>query len=47
LELAAKHDVEVPIIEHVSRVIHEQMTVGEMVRSLMSRDPKPELSGYG
>ncbi|MCW2573116.1 MAG: hypothetical protein JWO88_3174 [Frankiales bacterium] len=42
LDLARKHDVDVPIIEHVVKVVHEGMTPREMVRGLMSRETKPE-----
>jgi glycerol-3-phosphate dehydrogenase (NAD(P)+) len=42
LELAHKHDVAVPITEHVVQVVHEGMTVQEMLLSLLSRDPKHE-----
>ena len=42
LDLARKHDVEVPITEHVVKVVHEGMTVQEMLLSLLSRDPKHE-----
>jgi len=42
LELARKHDVSVPITEHVTLVVHEGMTVQEMLLSLLSRDPKHE-----
>jgi glycerol-3-phosphate dehydrogenase (NAD(P)+) len=42
LELARKHDVDVPITEHVVKVVHEGMTVQEMLLSLLSRDPKHE-----
>ena len=42
VELAAKHDVEMPIAEHVAKVVHEGMTPEEMLRGLMSRDAKPE-----
>jgi glycerol-3-phosphate dehydrogenase (NAD(P)+) len=42
LELARKHDVAVPITEHVTYVVHEGMTVQEMLLSLLSRDPKHE-----
>jgi glycerol-3-phosphate dehydrogenase len=34
--------VEVPITEHVALVVHEGMTVQEMLASLLSRDPKHE-----
>ena len=42
LDLATKHDVEMPITEHVARVVHEGMTPQEMLRGLMSREAKPE-----
>jgi glycerol-3-phosphate dehydrogenase (NAD(P)+) len=42
LELARKHDVSSPITEHVALVVHEGMTVQEMLLSLLSRDPKHE-----
>jgi glycerol-3-phosphate dehydrogenase (NAD(P)+) len=42
LELASKHDVAVPITEHVAMVVHEGVTVHEMLLSLLSRDPKHE-----
>jgi glycerol-3-phosphate dehydrogenase (NAD(P)+) len=42
LDLAWKHDVDMPITEHVVKVVHEGMTPQEMVRSLMSRETKSE-----
>jgi glycerol-3-phosphate dehydrogenase (NAD(P)+) len=42
LDLARKHDVAVPITEHVAMVVHDGMTVQEMLTSLLSRDPKHE-----
>jgi glycerol-3-phosphate dehydrogenase (NAD(P)+) len=42
LELAWKHDVDMPIAEHVTKVVHEGMTVQEMLVSLISREPKHE-----
>jgi glycerol-3-phosphate dehydrogenase (NAD(P)+) len=42
LDLARMHAVEVPITEHVALVVHEGMTVREMLQSLLSRDPKHE-----
>jgi glycerol-3-phosphate dehydrogenase (NAD(P)+) len=42
LDLARKHDVDVPIIEHVVKVVHDGMTPREMVRGLMSRETKSE-----
>jgi len=40
--LATKHDVEMPISEHVAKVVHDGMKPQEMLRSLMSREAKPE-----
>jgi glycerol-3-phosphate dehydrogenase (NAD(P)+) len=42
LELARAAEVEVPITEHVVKVVHEGMTVPEMLQSLLRRDPKHE-----
>ena len=42
LELARKHDVSMPITEHVVSVVHDGMPPMEMVRGLMSRDTKSE-----
>ncbi len=42
LDLARKHDVDMPITEHVVAVVHDGMTPREMVRSLMSRETKAE-----
>ncbi len=42
LDLARKHDVDMPITEHVVAVVHQGMTPREMVRSLMSRETKSE-----
>jgi glycerol-3-phosphate dehydrogenase (NAD(P)+) len=42
LDLAHKHDVDMPITEHVVAVVHDGMTPPEMLRSLMSRSTKPE-----
>jgi glycerol-3-phosphate dehydrogenase (NAD(P)+) len=42
VELAHKHDVAVPITRHVSMVVHDGMTVQDMLLSLLSRDPKHE-----
>jgi glycerol-3-phosphate dehydrogenase (NAD(P)+) len=41
-ELAAKHQVEMPIVENVAAVIAGEMTPAEMITSLMSRSAKPE-----
>ena len=42
VDLARKHDVDMPIAEHVAKVVHEGMTPQEMLRGLMSREAKPE-----
>ena len=42
LDLAHKHNVEMPITEHVVAVVHDGMTPQQMVRGLMSRDTKSE-----
>jgi glycerol-3-phosphate dehydrogenase (NAD(P)+) len=42
LDLARKHDVEMPITEHVTAVVHDGMTPREMLRGLMSRETKSE-----
>src|SRR5438445_2481199 len=42
LDLARMNGVEAPITEHVALVVHEGMTVQEMLASLLSRDPKHE-----
>jgi glycerol-3-phosphate dehydrogenase (NAD(P)+) len=42
LDLASKHGVAAPIAEHVVKVVHDGMTVQEMLLSLLSRDPKHE-----
>jgi glycerol-3-phosphate dehydrogenase (NAD(P)+) len=42
LDLARKHDVDMPITEHVVRVVHEGMTPVDMLKSLMSRETKAE-----
>lgn len=45
-ELARKHDVDMPIVEHVVAVVHEGMPPRETVGSLMSRSAKPERHGH-
>ena len=44
LELAAKYQVEMPIVQTVNAVVNKGMSAAEAVRSLMDRDPKNELS---
>jgi glycerol-3-phosphate dehydrogenase (NAD(P)+) len=41
-ELAAKHQVELPIVENVAAVIAGELTPAEMITALMSRSAKPE-----
>ncbi|MFI7128542.1 NAD(P)H-dependent glycerol-3-phosphate dehydrogenase [Nonomuraea sp. NPDC050153] len=45
LELARKHDVEMPITEVVVGVVHDGMSPAEAGTLLMSRSPKPERYG--
>ena len=45
LAIANERGVEMPIVEHVVKVVHEGLDPKEMVRALMSRDPKPEFHG--
>lgn len=45
LEIARNRGVDMPIVEHVVKVVHEGMDPKDMVRALMSRDPKPEFVG--
>jgi glycerol-3-phosphate dehydrogenase (NAD(P)+) len=43
--IAREQGVDVPIAEHVVRVLYEGVTPQDMVRSLMLREAKPELQG--
>ena len=45
LELARKHDVEMPITEVVASVIHHGMSIHDATIALMTRSPKPERYG--
>lgn len=45
VDLAGREGVEVPISEHVVKVIYEGVSAQEMVLSLMLRQAKPELHG--
>ena len=45
LELAAKHDVEMPIAEFVGAVLYEGARAADIVPTLMLREAKPELHG--
>jgi glycerol-3-phosphate dehydrogenase (NAD(P)+) len=42
LDLARKYDVYTPIVEHVVAVLNDEMKPKDLVRSLMSRETKPE-----
>lgn len=42
LDLANRAGVDAPIVEHVHAVVEGEMTAGDMLRSLISRDTKPE-----
>jgi len=42
LDLAVKHDVDMPITEQVVHVVHDGMTPKDMLGNLMSRDAKAE-----
>jgi glycerol-3-phosphate dehydrogenase (NAD(P)+) len=41
-DLAGRHDVEMPIVEHVAALVRGELTPLDMVRSVMSRAAKPE-----
>jgi glycerol-3-phosphate dehydrogenase (NAD(P)+) len=45
LALARKHNVEMPITEAVTAVLHHGMPIKEAAVSLISRSPKPERYG--
>ena len=45
LALADRHDVEVPIVDHVARLIRGEIGPPDMMRSLLSRSAKPERHG--
>jgi glycerol-3-phosphate dehydrogenase (NAD(P)+) len=45
VRLAEKLDVDVPIAEHVCKVIYDGMSPQDMARSLMEREARPELEG--
>jgi glycerol-3-phosphate dehydrogenase (NAD(P)+) len=45
LELARRHDVEMPITEVVVGVLHKGLPVSRAAELLTSREPKPERYG--
>jgi glycerol-3-phosphate dehydrogenase (NAD(P)+) len=46
-DLAGKNGVEVPIAQHVVKVLYDNVPPADMVASLMLRQAKPELYGLG
>ncbi len=44
MRLARRHDVELPIAEHVQRVLHEEISPEEGLKLLLAREPKAEYS---
>ena len=47
VDLAARHGVEVPIAEQVVAVLYGGKKAGDVIRTLMQREAKPELHGLG
>ena len=45
LELGERAGVQMPIAEHVVKVVHEGMSPEEALLSLMTRDAEPEFLG--
>jgi glycerol-3-phosphate dehydrogenase (NAD(P)+) len=46
LDLAGRAGVDMPIVEHVTRMVRGEMTPQDMLRSLLSRSAKPERHGH-
>lgn len=46
LDLAHRNDVDMPIVEHVARVVRGELTPVDMLGSLLSRTAKPERHGH-
>ncbi|WP_129668728.1 NAD(P)H-dependent glycerol-3-phosphate dehydrogenase [Phytoactinopolyspora endophytica] len=46
LDLAGRAGVDMPIVEHVTRMVRAELTPHEMLRSLLSRSAKPERHGH-
>jgi glycerol-3-phosphate dehydrogenase (NAD(P)+) len=44
MTLARSHGIELPIAEHVQRVLSEQITPSDALRALLARGQKPEYS---
>lgn len=47
LQLAKRHNVEMPITEGVVAVCHHGADIGDVVKALLTRDAKPETYGLG
>jgi glycerol-3-phosphate dehydrogenase (NAD(P)+) len=45
LDIATEHEVEMPIVEHVVKVVHDGLAPADMLASLMGRSPKAEFHG--
>ena len=45
LDIATEQEVEMPIVEHVVKVVHEGLSPRDMLTSLMTRSPKAEFHG--
>lgn len=41
-DLSARHNVYMPIVEHVAALVRGELSPQDMLRSLITRDPKPE-----
>ncbi|NDL59409.1 NAD(P)H-dependent glycerol-3-phosphate dehydrogenase [Phytoactinopolyspora mesophila] len=46
LDLAGRSGVDMPIVEHVTRMVQGEITPQDMLRSLLSRSAKPERHGH-
>jgi glycerol-3-phosphate dehydrogenase (NAD(P)+) len=46
LDLARRHGVEMPIVDHVARVVRGKLSPSDMLGSLLSRATKPERHGH-
>ncbi|MFD2079767.1 glycerol-3-phosphate dehydrogenase (NAD(P)+) [Actinopolymorpha cephalotaxi] len=46
LELAGRHRVEMPVAEHVTRVVRGELSPSHLIASLVSRGAKPERHGW-
>jgi glycerol-3-phosphate dehydrogenase (NAD(P)+) len=46
VDLARRHDVDMPIVDHVARMISGELGPQDMIASLLSRSAKPERHGH-